>query len=157
MQTFAKTPAAPAQPNAVCQDPSADLLLSFDFGRKKTGVAVGNLLTGGARPLGTARGGGEQQFAAIAAYIKEWQPARLVVGLPTHADGREHKTTAAARRFGKKLTAEFNLPVEFVDERLTSIAARDNKAADTDAAAAALILQDWLDAEKRKNKTGEQN
>lgn len=134
--------------------PASNILLGFDVGRKKTGIAVGNLLTGGARPLATARGNGEQQLQIIAAHVREWQPGRMIVGLPTRGDGRAHAMTAASRRFAARLGGAFSLPVEFVDERLTSAAARRLNPPDLDAAAAAIILQDWLDAAGRLGADG---
>ena len=59
----------------------------------------------------------------MAALIAEWQPARLVVGIATHADGAVHETGRLARRFGQRLHGRFGIAVEFVDERLTSHAA----------------------------------
>ena len=68
-------------------------LLAFDFGQKRIGVAVGNSLTGAARPLATQT---EQttdgRFARIQALLKEWQPTGLVVGRPLHPDGPRMKS-----------------------------------------------------------------
>lgn len=132
---------------------SADIVLGFDFGRARVGVALGNTLTRAARPLGTiAAEGTAERFAAIATYLEEWRPTRLVVGLPLDADGGDTPMTRQARRFAARLAGRFGLPVEFVDERHTSAVAEHamkprgpvDKAA-IDAAAAALILQAWLD------------
>ena len=119
------------------------LLLAFDVGRKKTGVAIGNTLTGGARPLATVRGGQERQFAAIGAHICSWAPQRLIVGLPLHMDGSEHGMTRHCRTFAQRLAQQFGLPVALADERLTTIAAASRGG--DDAVAAAIILQGWLD------------
>jgi putative holliday junction resolvase len=132
---------------------STDIVLGFDYGRARVGVAIGNTLTRAARPLGTiAAERTDERFAAIAAYLQEWCPARLVVGLPLDANGCDTPLTGAARRFAARLTGRFGLPVEFVDEGHTSAVAEHamkpkgpaDKAA-IDAAAAALILQAWLD------------
>ncbi|MBL8379698.1 MAG: Holliday junction resolvase RuvX [Burkholderiales bacterium] len=132
---------------------SAEIVLGFDFGRTRVGIALGNTLTRAARPLGTiAAAGTAERFAAIAAYLRQWHPDRLVVGLPLDADGGDTPMTPHARRFGARLMGRFGLPVEFVDERHTSAVAEHalkprgpaDKAA-IDAAAAALILQAWLD------------
>ena len=69
----------------------AHVLLAFDFGEKRIGVATGNTLTGAAQPLGTvAETTTDGRFARIGALIREWQPARLVVGRPLHPDGAAH-------------------------------------------------------------------
>ena len=134
------------------------VILAFDVGRKKTGIAVGNRISGGARPLGIVYGDTARQFTAIDAYMEEWRPGGLVVGLPTHADGTPHNMTARARRFAHTLQSRFSLPVQFADERHSTQRAREcskgNKGQeDVDATAAALILQDWLDSPAAQQDT----
>lgn len=98
--------------------------LAFDFGSKRIGIAVGNSLTGTARPLSTINDEkNEVRFAAIAALLKEWQPVALVVGLPCNDDGTPHEMTALCRRFANRLKGRFDLPTILVDERYTSAAA----------------------------------
>jgi putative holliday junction resolvase len=118
--------------------------LAFDFGTRRVGVATGNSLTRTATPLTTVAVEGEARLAAIAALIAEWQPAALVVGVPFHPDGAPHENTERARRFGRQLNARFGLPVHEVDERYTTTAAKAGGARDLDAAAAALILEQFL-------------
>jgi putative Holliday junction resolvase len=118
--------------------------LAFDFGTARVGVASGNSLTRSATPVGTVSAQGEARFEAIARLIAEWQPAALVVGVPFHPDGAAHVNTERARRFGRRLKARFGLPVHEVDERYTTTAARSDGARDLDAAAAALILEQFL-------------
>jgi len=131
-------------------------VLAFDFGTRRIGVAVGNTLTRTAHPLATI--GDERtdsRFAAIAALVAEWQPATLVVGLPTHADGTEHDTTQRAQRFARQLQGRFGLPVVMVDERWTTEIAQSalDDAGTTgrkgravrDQVAAQIILQSWFD------------
>lgn len=131
-------------------------VLAFDFGTKRIGVAVGETQLGQAHPLTVIRTeSNEQRFDAIGKLVAEWQPAALVVGLPTHADGTAHEMTARCRRFAERLQRRFDLPVSLADERLTSLDAearlretgRNAKAAKPllDAVAAQLILQTWLD------------
>lgn len=96
-------------------------LLAFDFGEARIGVAGGSTELGIATPLATVTGASnDDKFAAIAKLIQEWQPAKLIVGLPCHLDGAEHEMTRLARKFANRLHGRFSLPVEFVDERLTS-------------------------------------
>jgi len=118
------------------------LLLAFDFGSRRIGVASGNNVTHTATPLTTlAQDGSDARFAAIAALIAEWQPAALVVGVPRHPDGAPHDNTRRAERFARQLHGRFGLPVHEVDERYTTVAAIAAGAADVDAASAALILE----------------
>ncbi|MEY2631891.1 MAG: hypothetical protein RIR00_545 [Pseudomonadota bacterium] len=130
-------------------------VLAFDFGEKRIGVAVGETELAQAHPLSVIRADNdEQRFAAISKLIREWRPAQLVVGLPTHADGTPHAMTERCARFGRQLTGRFQLPVAHADERLTSLDAesrlhetgRSSKAAKPllDAVAAQLILQTWF-------------
>jgi putative Holliday junction resolvase len=120
--------------------------LAFDFGSRRVGVASGNTLTQSATPLRTIAVQGEARFAAIANLIAEWQPAALVIGVPFHPDGAAHVNSERARRFGRQLAARFRLPVHEVDERYTTVEARAAGARDLDAAAAALILRQFLAA-----------
>ena len=132
----------------------AHVLLAFDFGEKRIGVATGNTLTGAAQPLGTvAETTTDGRFARIGALIREWQPARLVVGRPLHPDGAAHEVTARAERFARQLEGRFGLPVSLVDERYSSAqarlrtqgrAARGRAAQGDDAMAAAIILEQYL-------------
>jgi putative Holliday junction resolvase len=99
-------------------------LLAFDFGTKRIGIAVGNTFSSTTQPLTTLHGEqNDQRFAAIAALIKEWQPAALVVGLPCNDDGTPHELTRLCLRFANRLKGRFDLPTILVDERYTSAAA----------------------------------
>lgn len=118
--------------------------LAFDFGTRRVGVATGNSLLRSARPLKTLQQQGDARFAAIGALLKEWQPDALVIGVPFHPDGAEHRNTLLARRFGRQLHGRFGLPVHEVDERYTTTEALSEGARDADAAAAALILDQYL-------------
>lgn len=128
-------------------------VLGFDFGLKRIGVAVGNTLTGTATPLAVLPAqDGAPDWAQVEALRQEWQPARLLVGLPLNMDDSESELSARARRFANRLNGRLGLPVDLVDERLTSFAARGELlAAGTrrgkpavDALAAALIVEGWL-------------
>jgi putative Holliday junction resolvase len=122
-------------------------VMAFDFGTRRIGVAVGNTLTCLGQPIKTiAESSSDAVFKVIEGLLKEWQPSRLVVGLPCHPDGTEHEMSAKARRFGNKLNGRFQLPVEWVDERYSSAVLernpdmRDN----LDAQSAALILEQYF-------------
>lgn len=118
--------------------------LGFDYGLRRVGVASGSRLTGLARPLTTLRAEGKAIYPLIEPLLLEWQPDALVVGVPCHPDGAAHEMTAAARKFAASLRGRFKKPVFEVDERYTSVEAQAQGAKDLDAAAAALILEQFF-------------
>jgi putative holliday junction resolvase len=133
--------------------------MAFDFGRRRIGVACGDTLSATATPLAAVRAGpAGQQWPAIGALVRDWQPALAVVGLPYNTDGTEGDMTIAARAFADELAARCGLRVELVDERYSSLEAherlKDARAsgqrkrrigkADIDAAAACIILERWI-------------
>ena len=134
-----------------------ETILAFDFGLRRIGVAVGQDVTGSASPLGVV-GNGENgaDHAAIRKIVDEWRPARLVVGMPLHADGSTSDMSKAVSGFVGELEI-YGLPVETTDERYSSIEAekvlknarqqgsrgRISKA-DIDAAAAVFIAERYL-------------
>jgi putative Holliday junction resolvase len=117
--------------------------LAFDFGTRRIGVASGNRLLGGAEPRATLAGG-DGAWAEIEKLIARWQPEALVIGVPRHPDGAPHEMTEKAQRFGRRLAGRTHLPVFEVDERYTSVEAESLGARDVDAAAAALILEQFF-------------
>jgi len=129
------------------------VLLGFDFGTKRIGVAVGQELTATARALETLNSpDGGPDWPGISRLIEQWQPDALVLGLPLNLDGSDHEITRLARRFGNRLRGRYNLPVYTVDERLSSAEAEALLAErgrfekeDVDKVAAQLILQSWLE------------
>ncbi|MDR3159960.1 MAG: Holliday junction resolvase RuvX [Zoogloeaceae bacterium] len=131
-------------------------VLAFDFGEKRTGVAVGETALLCAHPLTVIQTkNDDERLRAIARLIEEWQPELLLVGHPLHADGTAHAMTARARAFAAGLRQRFALPVQEADERLTSREAETrlretgknarNMKPRVDAVAAQLILQTWFD------------
>lgn len=140
--------------------PSADpvdTVLGFDFGTKRIGIALGNTLLGTARPLTVLpTRDGAPDWEKITQLVREWAPQRLVVGLPLNMDGSDSDSTIRARSFARKLAGRLVLPVDTVDERLTSFAARSaltqaesghgqtGKPDVVDALAATLIVEQWL-------------
>jgi len=123
---------------------SLQTFLALDFGIKRTGFAVGNRMLRTAQPQGTIAAEGDARFVKIAAQLQEWQPDALVVGVPFHPDGAAHENTLRARRFARQLHGRFKLPVFEVDERYTTTEARSDGARDADAAAACIILEQFL-------------
>ncbi|MEO7052860.1 MAG: Holliday junction resolvase RuvX [Rhodanobacter sp.] len=133
-------------------------VLGFDVGSRLTGVAIGNRLTGTARALTTIVVRGDApDWTRLDVLQREWQPDRLVVGLPLTLEGGEQPATRRARKFAAELQQRYRLPVMFVDERHSSQEAaqrfaagraaglkRRRDAAEIDAEAAAVILERWL-------------
>ena len=120
-------------------------LLGFDFGPRKIGVAVGQTLTGSATPLTTIRSRRDKpDWPRIESLVRDWNPAAAVVGLPFNMDDTEVDWCDQVRRFARQLQGRFGLPVHEVDERYTTTEALAAGAADADAAAAALILEQFL-------------
>ena len=124
-----------------------DTILAFDFGLKRIGVAIGNSMICQAKPLSVITAtANEPKFAAIDSLIKEWGASRIVVGLPSHPDGSEHEMSARCRRFANQVHGRFNLPVELVDERYSSAVIAAKRGEVIDDRAAAIILQQYFDA-----------
>lgn len=136
-----------------------EVVLAFDYGTRRIGVAVGQTLTGTASPAGALPSSdGGPDWGAVKQCLHEWGPSRVLVGLPYNMDGSDTVLTATCRAFGDELAQRCGLPVEFVDERLTSRAASDElrearrsgaktrrvRPEDIDANAARLILETWL-------------
>ncbi len=139
---------------------SASTYLGFDFGTKHLGIAVGGSASGRAEALATASvRHGLPDWALLDRLITEWHPAALIVGLPLNMDDSENAMTRAARKFGHRLQARYNLPVHMVDERLTSVDAKNTlvesrvpwkqRKARVDKLAAQNILQAYLDEQRR--------
>jgi putative holliday junction resolvase len=138
--------------------PPGTVVLAFDYGTRRIGVAVGQTTTGSASPAGTIPVRGAPDWAALERCLREWTPGRLLVGLPYNMDGTETLLTGTCRAFAAELGRRSGLPVEFVDERLTSAAAtadlrearrsgarsRRVRREDIDAHAARLMLESWL-------------
>ena len=122
-----------------------ETLLGFDFGLKRIGVAVGNTLLKQAQPLTIITAAtNDAKFAAIAALMEQWQPARCVVGLPSHPDGAEHDMTIRCRRFANQLHGRFGVATVLVDERYSSAVIPHQRGDMIDAQAAAVILQQYF-------------
>lgn len=130
-------------------------VLGFDFGMKRIGVAVGQSITETATPLPLLPAqDGAPNWVDVKAVLEEWKPQLLLVGLPVHMDGTEQLLTKAAKRFGNRLNGRFNLPVEWVDERLTSYEAEqmvdtfdiklDGRHLNIDSLSAKLIVEQWF-------------
>ena len=132
-------------------------ILGFDFGFRRIGVAVGQFTTMTATSLETVGHGKTPDWAVIDRLVREWKPARLLVGLPLGKNGDETDMSRAARKFGARLHDRYSLDVSFADERLSSRAAQSRfaelraqgslkkkHARQLDAMAAQIILENWI-------------
>lgn len=138
-------------------------ILAIDFGERRIGLALSDPTRTIATPLPTLqrRRGKRPPVQAIADLARTHEVSALVVGLPLTLAGTESEWTREVRAFGEKLAERAAVPVTFVDERMTSVAAeravrglglpkRERERKDRiDAAAAVLILQFHLDALRR--------
>lgn len=133
-----------------------DMVLGFDFGERRIGVATGQTITLSASPLTTLNAiDNHPDWISIETIIKEWNPSALVVGIPSYLDGSASDMTRKAERFCRQLEGRFQLPVHRINESLTSFEAeqhlREKKKStqhnkqEIDRMAAAIILQSWLD------------
>lgn len=131
------------------------LILAFDYGTRRIGVAVGNELLHSARELTplTARDG-IPDWNIVTRLLDEWQPDLLVVGLPLNMDGSESAMSTRARKFGNRLHGRYGKPCEMVDERGTTREAKliareaghkgNYRQDSVDGIAAILILEGWF-------------
>lgn len=141
----------------VTPEPGPETIIAFDFGLRRIGVAVGQQLTGTASAIGVvANGASGPDWRSVDRIIGEWAPARLVVGLPTHPDGKPSQLSGRVLEFMDELR-RYGRPVESVDENYSSREAaqllagqrasglrRRVRNQDIDTAAAILIAQRWL-------------
>ena len=137
------------------------IVLAFDYGLRRIGVAVGSRLTGSARALAPLKArDGVPDWSLVGRLIAEWKPARVLVGLPLNMDDTPSEMSERACRFGRRLEGRFQVPCEMIDERLSSFVARSLIAesgirASTDSVAACLILETWLAAAPDAGETGQ--
>lgn len=131
------------------------ILLGFDFGLRRIGVAIGQTLTQQASPLKTLMAQkGRPDWTHVDKIIKEWQPQAIIVGIPLNMDDTAQPLTHNARTFALQLKSRYKLPVHGMDERLTSFEVRQSlfdqggyraiQKNQVDALAARIILEEWM-------------
>jgi putative Holliday junction resolvase len=131
----------------------------LDVGTRTVGVALSDPLGITAQTLTTLRRGGlRADLAALRKLAEAYEVTHAVVGLPLNMDGSEGASAARSRAFGEALGKALAVPVEYWDERLSTVAANralresdlsaERRRAVVDQVAAALILQSWLDAQR---------
>jgi putative holliday junction resolvase len=135
------------------------VVLAFDFGQRRIGIACGDTVSRTTAPLNAVPASAAgPRWELIESLVREWQPALAVVGLPYNVDGSDSTMTQAARRFAAELERRCRLSVVLIDERYSSREAearlksaresglrrRRVVKADVDAAAACVILERWF-------------
>lgn len=133
-------------------------IIGFDYGTKRLGIAVSDLLLMVATPYKILQRREESKdIEEILAIIKEKEACGLVFGLPLQMDGTEGETAKKVREFAARIETASGLPVTFWDERLSSRAmenflikeadlSRKRRKEVLDSSAASYILQGFLDA-----------
>ncbi|MFM2486551.1 Holliday junction resolvase RuvX [Celerinatantimonas yamalensis] len=135
-------------------------ILGFDFGTLSIGVAIGNPVTQSASALPALKArDGMPNWDELTKLLHQWQPQRLIVGLPLNMDGSEQSITQRARKFGNRLHGRFGLPVEFQDERLSTVDAKATlfarggykalKKGAIDSASAVVIIESWYELQRQ--------
>lgn len=119
-------------------------ILGFDHGGRRIGVAIVPDDTSFALPLTTIEGDQEEQWKQLETLMKTQSPRFVVVGLPYNMAGIEGDQAKIAREFGDELGQRFGVPVNFIDERMSSQQAAHSGATDIDASSAAIILDSFL-------------
>ncbi|MDE2148979.1 MAG: Holliday junction resolvase RuvX [Gammaproteobacteria bacterium] len=140
--------------------PPGGIVLGFDYGTRRIGVAIGEQVTGGARPLPALVNRRAPDWQTLGRLIEQWQPQACVVGLPLDQEGGRQPITRQAETFAEQLRRRYGLPVYLCDERFSSRAADDElrqarsdgrirrrlRKSDRDGMAARLILEQFLDS-----------
>lgn len=135
------------------------LILAFDYGTRRIGVASGDTLTRTARAVVTLDGSAGPPWPAIDKLVGEFAPARIIVGVPYNMDNTPTALTATTRAFARDLQTRYGKPVAMVDERLSSREAsaqlREARAdglkrrrlthGDVDMTAAKILLERWFE------------
>jgi putative Holliday junction resolvase len=137
------------------------IVLAFDFGTRRIGVASGNTLTRMPQPLCTLEYKQNLPWNEITQLLRDYLPQQLVVGLPYNTDDTPTALTPVVTTFADELALRSKLPVALVDERHSSQEAERELAylrntglktrrvthADVDMLAAKVVLQRWLDSQ----------
>ena len=137
-------------------DGSPGRVLGLDLGQSRIGVAISDPARRVAVPLGTIRTGAPEDVKAIAALVREHRVTAIVVGHPLSMSGRSGEAADHAEKFAEALRGFMGVPVHLQDERLSTVQAERDLAAQglrgrerrevVDQAAATVILQAYLDA-----------
>jgi len=129
--------------------------IGIDYGLKNIGFAYGQTLTQTAQALPALKAkDGIPQWDQVQQILEQWQPDKVIIGLPLNMDGSESELCQRVRKFGNRLHGRFGANIDFMDERLSSFAVKEEEKArghkgdygknPIDSLAAQLILEDWL-------------
>ena len=136
-------------------------ILALDYGRRHIGVAISDELGVTAQPLAALeRKNRREDLRRLREVVKKNQAGLIIVGLPLHLSGKRGEMAAEAEQFAARVQKELGLPVVMRDERLTTWEAeemakesRSAKSADLDSLAAAILLREYLDEERAREKS----
>lgn len=131
-----------------------NMIMAFDFGTQKMGMAVGQSMIESANPLALfPMKDGIPNWDELLKIIRQYQPNLFLVGLPLNMDDTESELSARARKFARRLRHQTNIETLMVDERLTTREARGElehyqaqgrgKKLAADSIAAALFIESW--------------
>ncbi|QJC32538.1 Holliday junction resolvase RuvX [Enterobacteriaceae endosymbiont of Donacia dentata] len=135
-------------------------LLAFDYGIKNIGVAVGQSIIGIAHTLKFIKNkkSGVINWDILYNLINEWNPKKIIVGLPLQMDGSQQYITILTKKFAYYIEKEFNINVELHDERLSTVEAKYLlfkyggckilKKNNINSLSASIILQSWFEKNK---------
>ena len=134
---------------------SSKVIIAFDFGLKHIGVAIGQEITSTAQTFRSLQANnGEPDWNILDILIKEWNPKLFVVGNPLNMDGSDSEMKKKSDKFSNLINRRYNIPVELIDERLTTREAKDRLrsakdnlipvSADTHQISAQIILESWF-------------
>ena len=145
------------------EDKSIRSLMAFDFGKRRVGVGLGIPETSTATPLATiAYRHQDTLWTEIQVLIEAWNPQLLLVGMPIRDDGKVSSLQKPIKHFAATLKKRYDLPIEFINEQLTSFEAvarlkqqrqqgRKKKVhkMEIDQQAAAILIENWLSTHAR--------
>ncbi len=124
-----------------------DTLIAFDFGLKRIGVAVGNTFLKKPNPLSVIQANKNIiRFQFIENIINEWQPNKIIIGIPYRTNGSSHEMTTRCKRFANQIQGRFGIETVLVDERYSSIVVSSKSKKAIDSVSAAIILQQYFDS-----------
>ena len=134
-------------------------IMGLDYGEARTGVSVSDLLGITAQGVVSINHKSDKELLTkLKAYIDEYKPYKIIIGLPKNMNGTEGPRVQKTKSFIEKLNKAFNIPVETLDERLTTVSSyrtmqelktkKDKKKAIVDMMSAVFILQTYIDKSK---------
>ena len=133
----------------------AGVIVAFDFGLKHIGMAVGQEITNTAQTFYSLKAeSGEPNWDELDIIVRDWQPKLFVVGNPINMDGSDSDMKEKSDKFSNLIRQRYNIPVELMDERLSTREAKErmksdsdhlvDASADTHQISAQIILESWF-------------